>query len=187
MEFSFSSLSTEQKKNFAFGVIFAFTFCYIYWFHGIKPVGAKIQRKEAQIKQLETDIANTEIQARRLPEIKREFADLTTQMADVDKKLPKDKNFSGLLRLLTNQLLRFHLTLTNLVPSAVQNENLYQSFPLQVTLTGRFHNLGRFLTAIGTQQRILSTENLKITLSGGSDSDATIQANFTMTAYMSKG
>jgi type IV pilus assembly protein PilO len=187
MALSLPSLSAEQKKKLAVGVISAFAFCYIYWSYGVKPMEAKIQKEEAQIKQLESQVSNAQLQAQRLPQIQREYADLKTRMADVEKELPKDKYFPGILRLLTHQLQRFHLTLTNLAPGSVQNENIYQSIPQQLTLTGRFHNLGRFLTAIGTQQQILSTENMKVNLAGGDDNNPTIQANFTITAYMAKG
>ena len=180
------SVSPEQKKMVAGGILFAFTFCYIYWAFGVKPVEEKIQNRRTQIQQLESQVSNSRRQAQRLPGLQQEYDALKTDIADMDEQLPKNNNFPGLLRLLTRQLSRFHLNLTALAPGNIQTNAIYQTLPIQITLTGRFHNLGRFLAAIGTQKRILSAENLRISLAGTNNTDATIQANLTILAYISK-
>ena len=179
------TMDAEQQKRVLAIVIMAFSFCYSYWMYGIKPAEARIKTRRDQIDQLQNQIVQAKIQARRLPEIKREYEEMKLQIAGIDIQLPKDTDLPGLLRFLAQQTARFHLTLKSLTPGAVQQDALYQSFPIQITLTGRFHNLGRFLTALGTQARILSADALKINAS--SDAEANVQASFNMVAYSSKG
>jgi type IV pilus assembly protein PilO len=181
------TLDAEQQKRALAIAIFSFSFCYSYWMYGIKPTELKIKTRGEQIAQLKDQIIQAKIQARRLPEIKREYDEMKIQIADIDKQLPKDSDLPGLLRFLSQQVGRFHLTLKTLVPGNTLQDTLYQSFQIQITMTGRFHNVGRFLAALGTQERILSADTLRINQAASDASEANVQASFNMIAYASKG
>jgi type IV pilus assembly protein PilO len=150
-------------------------------------VEIKIQNRRTQIQQLKAQLINSHRQAQRLPGLQREYDTLKTEIESMNEQLPRDKDFSGLLRLLTRQLSRFQLNLTTLAPGPIRTDAHYQTLPIQITLTGRFHDLGRFLTAVGTRKRMLSADNLMISLAATNNTDATIQANLTILAYMSNG
>jgi len=147
----------------------------------------KITREQGEVKRLEGEVATAKAQAARLPQMERDFESLKTVMANIEKQLPKEKDFPELLRTITRDTQRFHLKVSNITPGGLQDQSIYQTFPLQISLTGRFHNLGRFLTAMGTKDRIISAEGLKISLQTATDVDATISATFSLLAYISKG
>ena len=54
-----------------------------------------------------------------------------------------------------------------------------------ISLTGDYHALGRFLTALGLEERILTLENLVI--NGTPGSAASTSATFTLVAYQYNG
>jgi type IV pilus assembly protein PilO len=183
------TLDAEQQKRLLASVIIAFSFCYSYWMYGINPTEAKIKKREDQITQLKAEILDAKVKARRLPDIKREYESMQLQIADINKQLPTENDLPGLLHFLSDQFAKFHLSPKIITPGTLKEEGLYQSYVIQITLTGRFHDVGRFLTVLGTQQRILSADNLKLAHSTTEEkgNEGGVQATFGMIAYSSKG
>ena len=180
-------LNKEQQKNAALIVVASCAILYFYWAYLLKPVEVKIKKTQKEVADLEGQVANAKVQAARLPQIQRDYEALKVVMVNIEKQLPKDKDFPELLRTITREAQRFRLRIANLTPGGITDQGVYQTFPIQLSMSGRFHNIGRFLTAMGTKDRIISAENLKLNLQSASESDATIQTNFSLLAYISKG
>lgn len=176
-------LSKEQIQILAGAVICCAAFGFVYWNYFWSPTSERIKTANEKLEQLETDITAAEIQERRLPKLKAEVKQLEIQKEEAKRRLPKDKNISGLIKILTDLGRKYNIEIHSISPRGVKQETYYAKVSYGLSLTGTYHSIGRFITALGTLERIFSTENLAI--SGSADGSA--RATLTLIAYQYKG
>jgi len=73
----------------------------------------------------------------------------------------------------------------SIVPTGSAQVEYFTRVSYQITLKGNYTDIGRFLTALGLEERILTTENLNLSATPGADTS--ISASFTLVAYQYNG
>jgi type IV pilus assembly protein PilO len=130
-----------------------------------------------------TDSVNTaRTVAERLDEMKMRVRIAELQWEKATEMLPTAKEIPDLLTSITQVGAKSNVSFRLFQPNPMRQEDIYKALPIKVSIASNYHDLGLFLTAIGSLPRIVNVSDLKVIKSG--DADKTIQADFVATTYV---
>lgn len=120
--------------------------------------------------------------AERLDEMKRRLRIAELQWEKATEMLPREKEIPDLLTSITRVGARNNISFRLFQPNPMKPEDIYVSVPVKVGVSGTYHNLGSFLSAIGNLPRIVRVSGLRLV---GSRAEGTsVSADFMLTTYV---
>jgi type IV pilus assembly protein PilO len=178
-------LTKEQMTQIVAGVVFGAVFVYFYLFYFWMPVGKKIDANLKKIATMESDINKARMQKAKYKDLTAKLQQLQAEKEAAQKKLPHDRKLPDLLRTITALSRKYKVSVQNITPMGQAPVEYFTRVSYNISLKGNYNDIGRFLTAIGLEERIMTTENLSMTATAGQDTSAT--ASFTLVAYQYNG
>ena len=159
----------------------------VYYF----DTGSQLQRFEAErAKELELrktfevkqrKAANLNAYRQQLEEMKESFGAMLRQ-------LPDKTEVAGLLVDVSQTGLAAGLEFELFQPEGEQSKDFYAELPINIRVTGRYHEFGRFISGLAALPRIVTIHNVKIANLGGDrgspDSKLTLQAQVKTYRYL---
>jgi len=127
--------------------------------------------KKTQIKELEKDIAAIQLtikandeKIRKLDELRVEVKSLEQKLQLLTAQLPPETEVSGLLRQIQNLVSQSGLSLKLWRPDKrrAHPSGLYEEIPINMDLTGGYHDVGMFFDRVSKLTRIVNMLNLKM-------------------------
>ncbi len=161
---------------------------YVYFNYLLGPTLKTIGERKTKYAELVQQIEVAERQARRLPQLQAEYAQLQTQLSSIEKQLPTDKDIPGILRTVTRGALDENLGFVSLKPNDPKRDpsNYFDVLEFEVQMTGSLQSFVRFMATLGQQDRIFQFEKLSVTNPSG-NVDPTglmnLTINFTLKTY----
>jgi Tfp pilus assembly protein PilO len=76
---------------------------------------------------------------------------------------------------------------TNFAPGGVGSKTYFIETPYQITFTGRYSDVGRFLASIAIEERIYNIINVNMNPGATADDKYKLTVSFTLVAYQYKG
>lgn len=127
------------------------------------PLGLKLKKSKNELVTKRAKLTVARARANRLDELKTDYELLRVKVAEAEKKLPREKEISRLLRDITSAGRKFKIDISDFRPRAEEDQEYYISHPFLITLDTDYHNLARFLAEIGQYERIFHIKNLSVT------------------------
>lgn len=155
-----------------------------YWlWPGIQGMGAQIARYRSEYTEKERQIREGQAIEQKLPEFEREIGNLQRKLGDIQQILPTGPETGDLLRWIKNMTDQSNLDLKSFAPGELKPVDFYKVFPIDMDVTGRYHDLGVFLDRVSKYSRIINVDNLRLAAlrKGG---DRSISASFTATTFV---
>lgn len=155
-----------------------------YAYQPLKVKGAdldkKLKEKQMELDETEKIVANLEIK-------KAEFGKLKEQLAYVVTRLPGKKEMPELIRTITSIGLKNELQISSFSPEGIISKEVYDEVPIRLIANARYHNLGLFLSKIGSLERILIPSQLSLSAAQPTQKDpSTVSAEMVITAFVYK-
>jgi type IV pilus assembly protein PilO len=149
------------------------------------PVNAaKIKDLKADFEKKSNDLTRAKASVADLPRFQAEFAALHERYEMAAELLPVEKEMPGILRRITLAGQQCGVEFESFRPEAEIVKDHYVEIPIQLDVTGSYHEVGQFLAELSNMQRIMKISNLQVTANAkASDDGTTTQARFTVTAY----
>ena len=151
---------------------------------GVSAAGFDASELElsAQHAEKQAEIRKGQAAEQRLPELEREIAAKRLELEDLEQILPSARETGELLRYVKNLGDQSNLKLKSFSPGGLRPAEFYREFPIEMQVSGRYHDLGIFLDRVSKYSRIINVDNLRI----GSlkKSGRTIQASLTATTFV---
>jgi type IV pilus assembly protein PilO len=179
------NLTKEQMGQIAAGVLFGGVFIYFYLFYFWIPVARKIDVNSKKIASMESDINKARMEKAKYRDLTAKLDSLTAEKAAAQKKLPHDRKLPDLLRTLTDLSRKYKVSIMGIAPTGSAPVEYFTRVSYSITLKGNYNDIGRFLTAIALEERIMTAENLVMAAAPGSDTSAS--GTFTLVAYQYNG
>ncbi len=136
-------------------------------------------RKTFEVKQRKA--ANLNAYRQQLEEMKESFGAMLRQ-------LPDKTEVAGLLVDVSQTGLAAGLEFELFQPEGEQSKDFYAELPINIRVTGRYHEFGRFISGLAALPRIVTIHNVKIANLGGDrgdpDSKLTLQAQVKTYRYL---
>lgn len=178
-------LTKEQMGQIVGGVLIGGLFIYLYLFYFWLPTGKKIDENTAKAEVMQRDIDNAKKQKAKFKNLEEKLVSLKLEREAAVKKLPSEKKIPDLIRTVTKLSKKYRVSVTAINPSGQAKVEYFTKVNYLISMKGNYHDIGRFLTALGLEERILTSENLIITGTVGSETSAT--GTFTLAAYQYNG
>ena len=156
----------------------------VFWNFYAQPAQESIDQRVAQLKLIRADIDRGMATARRLPEFRRQVADLEAQLDRLRPVLPDTKDVADLLRRIQGMATQSNLTIRGFAPQAVATKQMYAEWPIGLQLDGTYHNLGSFLERVSKFPRIINVTSIHIKSKNGGASGGTITADCVATTFV---
>ncbi len=178
-------LTKEQIGQIVAGVLFGGLFLYAYLFYFWLPTAKKIDENSHKIASMESDIGRAKIQKAKYKDLELKLDSLRAEKEAAQKKLPRERKLPDLLRTITALSRQYNVDIQSITPAGSAQVEYFNRVSYSISLKGDYASIGRFLTALGLEERILTSENLTITATPGAAASAS--ASFTLVAYQYNG
>ena len=156
----------------------------VFWYWYAQPTQDSLAARRVQLTTLRADIDRGLATARRLPEFRREVADLQVQLDRLRLVLPDERDVADLLRRVQAMATQSNLTILGFTPQAVATRQLHAEWPIGLQLEGTYHDLGAFLERISKFPRIINVNGITIRAKDNAAGAATITAQCIATTFV---
>jgi len=178
-------LTKEQITQIAAGVVIGGLAIYLYLFYFWLPTSRKIEENTQKVASIESDISKAKKQKAMYKDLEAKLASLNAEREAAVKKLPNERRIPDLIRTVTTLSRKYKVSISAIAPTGQSKVEYFTKATYAITLRGNYNDIGRFLTALGLEERILTSENL--TMSGTGNPDSSVNAQFTLAAYQYNG
>ena len=155
-----------------------------FWYAYARPTQTNIASRRQELTQLRAEVDRGLVTVGRLPEFRRELADLEAQLERLKTVLPQERDVGDLLRRVQAMATQSNLTILGFTPQAVTTRELHAEWPIGLQLEGTYHNFGLFLERVSKFPRIINVNTIEIEARDEPTSAATIRAECTATTFV---
>jgi type IV pilus assembly protein PilO len=157
------------------------------YFMIITPKHEKIEALNKEITQQERNISKSQSMVARLDELKAEHARLKAELKALEEYLPAEKEISNLLKQIEELVHDSELELLRWNPAAKRRHpsGIVYEVPVSISLTGAYHNLGHFFSALTKIDRIVNVNNINMSASGTKGGVANLSVSFSAVTFTS--
>lgn len=123
------------------------------------------------------------------PELEQRLALYQEHIGRLEKLIPANEEVAALLESVSEEARKAGVEMTMMRPEPVEPGDYYNRLSYRVAVTGGYHPVGSFLTAIASLERIVAPGDLAITAGkppGADDGadDGTVSASFRIRTYV---
>jgi type IV pilus assembly protein PilO len=154
-----------------------------YWFW-LSDAFKEEAKKKAQREALQKEIRALEVTANKLQEFQREVQLLEAKLDTLKRILPPERETPDLMRRVQALAAQSFLTVKKSTPANPVQKEFYQEVPINMDLTGTYHNLGLFFDRISRLSRLVNVKNLKVKASTKQAVNSTIDAASVVLTYV---
>ncbi len=175
------NLTKEQYGQVLAGALFSGLFIYVYAVYFWMPLAVNIETNSKKAASMESDIHKAKALKAKYKDLEARLVSLKAEKEAVQKMLPKERKLPDLLKTLTALSAKNKVEIQSITPSGSTRSEYFVRAAYHLTVSGDYHSIGRFLTALGLEERILTMENLNLTGTPGAPTSAT--AAFMLMVY----
>ncbi|MCI0432398.1 MAG: type 4a pilus biogenesis protein PilO [Gemmatimonadetes bacterium] len=178
----------QHQKRMLLGIVpLLGLFLYYQMMHGKRVEAADVVQQ--QVEQLTaTNNAARALASRGGPDLERRLAIYEQHMRQLEELIPRREEVSELLHSMSLRAQAARLDLTKMRPEANDPGPFYTRQVYEVSVKGTYHDVGRFLTDVGSLSRIVTPTDLRITKVGQEvvtrDGSPVLEANFRVVTYV---
>jgi type IV pilus assembly protein PilO len=170
------------------GGLFLAALVYVFVFTEWLPITYKANASElGSLEEKYRDISKSLNKARqathRLPYLEKEYLLLHRKWEQSQALLPENQDQAWCLRTISLLGAQTGVDFTLFKPSAPRPQQYYTEYPIEIGVTGGYHQVGAFLGEMANLDRIINIDGLEITTSKEKDPDHPAAASFVARTY----
>jgi type IV pilus assembly protein PilO len=130
---------------------------FVYYKYLVLPLAERHKKILVEIDGIRNEYEQSVGRAARLPRLEQEIRVLNEEIIEMQKKLPKNKDVPGIIRLLSERM-RFHgIRWKSLDPGSQSAREYYTEHSYKIPFKASYHTLAKFMTEVGQMERIFAT------------------------------
>ena len=190
-------LPTNQRDQgmVAVGIV-AVALTFAYYSYGYQPKAAELEKMQAHVEAL--NVANGKARAEMAKGSANELRAQARQYAEnldlLRQLVPTGNEVPALLEQVSTAARRVGLDIGTVEPEPVIPGEQFDTYRYKITMVGGYHDLGEFLTNVGSLTRIIAPVNMKLVPVTNPDAvrgrfrpgGAVLQSEFEMQTYVAK-
>lgn len=131
------------------------------FFFGLQqPKMKQLTDLQGKLDSLKTQIQETKKIADNLPKFKNDYEKLNMELVSALTELPNQKEIPTLLTGITSIGKGAGLDFLSFRPKAEEPKDFYAAVPVDIVVSGSFHNVANFFVAVGNMPRIVNINNV---------------------------
>ena len=123
----------------------------------------RIDSLDKELASLQVELQKAETQAARYDEFKEELRLVDLKLKEALKKLPEGKEIPNLLDQINESVIDSGLTISLFQPAGQQPQEFYSEVPVQINVSGGYHNFATFADVISKMERIVTLREISMT------------------------
>lgn len=143
----------------------------------------KVNTLKAEYEKKSTELARARAAIADLPRFEAEYHQMHQRWTMAAELLPADKQLPVLLRKMTLAGQQTGVQFMMFRPSTARSENYYTELPVEISVSGGYHQVGSFLAELANMRRIVTVSNVRLSTNTKGDVVKTTSAQFTASAY----
>jgi type IV pilus assembly protein PilO len=150
----------------------------------IQATEVKITRTVAEQHRLDGEFIEKQAIANDLNRFRREREMLEQRLHEALAELPESKNLDELLQMFQDRAQKAGLEISSVVPQAPVSAGFHVRIPIEMKVTGTYHEIATFLDAIGRLRRIVNVSDLTLDAPKDMNGKVILASSFTATTFM---
>lgn len=134
--------------------------CVANYFLVVSPAQDEIGVVDGRLRKLEGDFIDKQQIANNLNQYRREKEILEQRLAEALTELPNEKDIDDLLRQLNDVGVKSGLEITSVEPMNETPDKFFARIPINMKVTGNYHEIAVFFDSVGKLKRIVNIANL---------------------------
>ena len=180
---STSSLAKSPATQKILGGVFLVLVFVLYYVLVHTDIGSKIDNAKRQSAQLDTDLAaQRQSQASYFAD-KDQLTMHQQRQRELNKALPADTEVAAFLSSIQQVSNVSGINLTAWQPQDEKSEAYYAKVPMKLEMTGRFHQIAKFIYEVGKLDRIINMENIELSEPRVVGADVIVRARCLATSF----
>jgi len=135
----------------------------------LQVVAGELQRLESAVKSL--------------PQIEQELNTLVTKWEVLRGLLPRESEMSSLLTNVTTAGMKSGIQFTLFEPGLPEPYDLYTRYPIRVSVTGGYHQVGKFFENLCNMERLVGISDVGLRQLSDKEAAGTVEASVTISAF----
>ena len=148
------------------------------------PAQERMTTRRAELTAIQGRVTNGQAMARRLPEFRKEIAELEARLEVLKPILPTDRDAGDLLRRVQTLAVQSNLTILGFRPQAITLNEIHAEWPISLQLEGNYHNLGVFLDRVSKFPRIINIGAMNLAAKPEPSATASMNIGVTATTFV---
>lgn len=136
------------------------------WYFGVSEVQSKIERQKSELHEVEDDLIKKQLIANNLPQFKREKEILERKLTRALQELPNEANVDDLIRSLYEVATKANVSVLSIAPGTEARADgksaFYARVPINMSVTGNYHEVAVFFDAVSQLKRIVNINNIRL-------------------------
>lgn len=151
------------------------------------PKDKEIKRLNAEITKQENEIAKDQAKAAKLDILKKENERLRARLNELKLQLPEEREVSGLLKQVSDLGIKSGLRIILWKPEQKKDHpsGIIYEIPVNVELSGSYHNLGIFFSSLTKLNRIVNIGDIKLSDPKPQKNEAILKITFKAVTFSS--
>jgi type IV pilus assembly protein PilO len=135
----------------------------VFWYFVYDPSMQQIKRLKNERKEKSAKVAEAEEIVKNYDKFKQEKEKVEAELNEALKKLPKGREIPSLLEKINESVITAGLNISTFQPGALSDKGLYSEFPINITMTGGYHEFARFTDTVSKLDRIVTIGTINMT------------------------
>jgi type IV pilus assembly protein PilO len=150
----------------------------------ISETEQRIARTEVEQKRLDNDLIEKTAIANNLNQFRREKELLEQRLQEALAELPEEKKIDELLQLFQERARKAGLEISTIEPQSDVNEGFYARVPINMAVTGNFHEIVTFFDSLSRLRRIVNVNNILLDTPKDTGGKVILNGKFLVTTFM---
>ena len=156
----------------------------VFYYQVETPAQEAMNVQRTELQGIQQRIAAGTAAARRLPEFRKEIAELEARLEVLKPILPTERDAGDLLRRVQTLAVQSNLTILGFRPQAITLNEMHAEWPISLQLEGNYHNLGMFLDKVSKFPRIINVGSMLLAAKQPPEAQASMNIGLTATTFV---
>lgn len=172
-----------QRRRVLIGFIpIVLLFGYWYFLHG--DYVTEVEGMRARLESLEAANSQARMLAPQSRQLEERLVELERHISRLEQLVPRREEVSGLLRTINERAEQIGVEISRFAPGNTERGPHYNRRSFEMTVLGPYHDIGQFLSAVGSLNRIITPVNLSIITNNVRRDEQTLEASFLIETYV---
>ena len=155
----------------------------LFWFFYLEPMQTELSDLRDKYASLERDKADANHRKATYEKDRKRRDELKKSYGQQLRALPSETEMSSFLNSLNTQAELVGLEIMSVKPKKEETAKYYARIPVQLKLTGSYHQLAKFFYLVGSLDRIINIEDISLKIADFVDSNPLITAEVLATTF----
>lgn len=184
-----SILKVSTSKKILILVVILGAMSGLYFQSFFSPRQEELKILDGDLNKLVKDLNESKAITRDYQKFKEQVAKLNEELTNALTQLPNEKEIPEILKTITNLGKESNLEFTLFKPKAEEPQPFYANVPIELTVSGSYHNTGIFFDKVGKLPRIINVVDFNMTrakeVKGKGESEVWVKTSCLVHTYRS--